>query len=376
MSSGKFAKMKYIGETVSIDKVNMLDTTQKIDKDLMEIGVDLRMDTLTVKVLHNPGIRVGQTLYLIEKNPDHISFKDGNIVGQIKVASIFETSFFGKQIRGEGYLRLIENKIMAVAMPIESESLDEALVLKKQGDYFITKGDTASAISYYKKSIQKDSQYPESHYALAKLHSNSGEGYLSAGFEYKIAWQNRNKFQDQEDKFQLHIDYMKFLIRKYEIESFKNNHPIQDLKTCISIGSEALKLSNKTMEIYYSLSYANFLLLVKTSGLTIGTNEIDAKQILENRKDKENFLSESEKNLEKAISITPQNYKVQMLAVLVYFEILKDLSNRNSKSKVSLSKELKSKIENHGRLYKTYKPKNKKFDKRISDILDVAKIFE
>ena len=98
--SGNYSKMVVIGETVSIDKASMIDE-KKIDKDLMEIGVDLRPDMLTVKVLHNPGIRVGQTLYLIEKNPDHISYKDGNIVGQIKVISIFTTSFFGQQLRGD-----------------------------------------------------------------------------------------------------------------------------------------------------------------------------------------------------------------------------------------------------------------------------------
>ena len=88
--TGNYSKMIVIGETVSIDKASMIDDNTKIDKDLMQIGVDLRPDMLTVKVLHNPGIRVGQTLYLIEKNPDHISYKDGNVVGQIKVVSIFK----------------------------------------------------------------------------------------------------------------------------------------------------------------------------------------------------------------------------------------------------------------------------------------------
>jgi len=83
--SGNYSKMVIIGETVSIDKASMMDGNNKIDRDLMQIGVDLRPDTLTVKVLYNPGIRVGQTLYLIEKNPDHISYKDGNIVGQVKL---------------------------------------------------------------------------------------------------------------------------------------------------------------------------------------------------------------------------------------------------------------------------------------------------
>lgn len=70
--TGNYSKMVVIGETVSIDKASMIDDNTKIDKDLMQIGVDLRPDMLTVKVLHNPGIRVGQTLYLIEKSRSYI----------------------------------------------------------------------------------------------------------------------------------------------------------------------------------------------------------------------------------------------------------------------------------------------------------------
>jgi tetratricopeptide (TPR) repeat protein len=373
--SGRYTKMVYIGETVSSDKASILDSNQKIDKDLLQIGLDLRTDTVTVKVINNPGIRVGQTVYLIEKNPDHVSYKEGNVVGQIKVVSIYNTSFFGLQLRGEGYLRLVENKTLTVAMPVETEKPEEALVLKKQGDYYAHKSDVASAISYYKKSIKKDPLYPEAHYALAKIHSASGEGYISAGYEYKLTWQNKNRFQDNEEFFQFHVDYMKHLLNRYEIESYKGKNSQQSLETCLEVGKEALKLSNTNAEVYYSIAYANFLTYLKSNDSVIGSTEEEIKQKIELRKQKENFIISSIENLEKAVKLSPQDYKIHMLAILVYFEKLKDLPVSSSNSQITEGKELKSKIERHGSLYKTYKPKNKKYDKRIKDIIDVVKSF-
>jgi tetratricopeptide (TPR) repeat protein len=373
--TGNYSKMVIIGETVSIDKASMIDDNTKIDKDLMQIGVDLRPDMLTVKVLHNPGIRVGQTLYLIEKNPDHISYKDGNVVGQIKVVSIFNTSFFGQQLRGEGYLRLIDNKVMTVAMPLESESLEDAIVLKKQGDYFVAKGDIANAISYYKKSIKMDKNYPESHYALGKVHTTSGEGYVSAGYEYKIAWNSRDKFLDLHEKHQFYLDYMKYLLNRFETEAYKNTNVATDLDASLEVSKEALKMSPSNFDAHYSISYAYFLYFLKMRDTQpkIDTDEKMAEEKAMLRKKTEEYLVKSQESLEKALKIRHQDYKIQTLALLLYFEKLRDLPNRESLSQVTERNELKSKIEFHGKQYLIYKPKSKKMDKRIRDILEVSK---
>jgi len=371
--TGNYSKMVVIGETVSIDKASMIDDNTKIDKDLMQIGVDLRPDMLTVKVLHNPGIRVGQTLYLIEKNPDHISYKDGNVVGQIKVVSIFNTSFFGQQLRGEGYLRLIENKVMTVAMPIESESLEDAIVLKKQGDYFVAKGDVANAISFYKRSIKMDKNYPEPHYALGKIHTTSGEGYVSAGYEYKIAWNNRDKFVDQHEKHLFFQDYMKFLLNRFETEAYKNTNLTTDLDTCLEVSKEALRMSPSNYDTFYSVSYSYFLYFLKMrdSQPKIDTEEKMAIERVSLRKKQEDYLGKAQENMEKAIKIRHQDYKIQTLAISLYFEKLRDIPN--PETHLTERNDLKSKIEFHGKQYLIYKPKSKKMDKRIKDIIEVTK---
>jgi tetratricopeptide (TPR) repeat protein len=368
--------MVVIGETVSIDKASMMDD-KKIDKDLMEIGVDLRPDMLTVKVLYNPGIRVGQTLYLIEKEPDHISYKDGSVVGQIKVVSIFNTSFFGQQLRGEGYLRLIESKVMTVAMPLESESLEDAIVYKKQGDYFVVKGDIANAISYYKKSVKMDKNYPESHYALGKLHTSSGEGNVSAGYEYKIAWNNRDKFLDKYEKHQFFLDYMKYLLNRFENEVYKNTNLTTDLDTCLEVSKEAMKMTPANYEAFYLVSNTYFLYFLKMRDAQPIPNSGDemALEKVSIRNKKEEYFVKSQEYLEKALKIRRQDYKIQVLAILLYFEKLKDLQRQESKKQITETSVLKSKIEFHGKQYLIYKPKSKKIDKRIKDILDVAKGF-
>lgn len=412
-----YARMVIVGETVGIDKASILES-EKIDLDLLEIGVDLRPDTVTVKVLNNPGIRVGQTLYLIEKNPDHISYKDGNIVGQIKVVSIFHTSFFGDQLRGVGYLRRIENKPMTVAMPLESENLDKAIVLKKQGDYYIAKGDTASAIAYYKKSIKMDPLYPEAHYAMAKVNSESGEGYVSAGFEYRVTWNHRENFSDKNDKFQFHLDYMKYLLDRYSLESRNKRMKVSDLDLCLEVAQEAKLISPANYDLTYHSAeafYEYYMAVKNLPAITTETpdmndsvlkKELETSRLLVTKaisdgvhkyhhRIKSSYLYDIAKKstrgnraaileyfmlsaghyIEEAIVKRPQDYKLQKLAVLFYFEKMNEteVSEGNKTTQLLVEKRtMKKKIEKHGEMYFLYKPKTKKIDKRVKDILDVV----
>lgn len=105
----------------------------------------------------------------------------------------------------------------------------------------------------------------------------------------------------------------------------------------------------------------------------IDTDEKMAEEKAMLRKKTEEYLVKSQESLEKALKIRHQDYKIQTLALLLYFEKLRDLPNRESLSQVTERNELKSKIEFHGKQYLIYKPKSKKMDKRIRDILEVSK---
>lgn len=91
-------RMIVVGEVVGIEKASYYE----VDTLSQELEVDTRPDTVTIKVADPKGIRVGQTLYLLEKNQDHKTFRDGNIVGMITVKSVYQTTFLDGKFAGKG----------------------------------------------------------------------------------------------------------------------------------------------------------------------------------------------------------------------------------------------------------------------------------
>lgn len=359
----RFVKMIVIGETVSIEKASTVELDIKDDKSLLDF--DTRPDIVIVKVLNNPGIRAGQTLYLLEKHPDHDFYKDGNIVGQIKVISVFNTSFFGQQLRGEGHLRMIEDNVMTVAMPLTNEGLKEARIFKKQADYFVHKGDGASAIHYYKKSIQLDLNSPEPHFGLAKLHESKSEDYISSGYEYSQTYKRREKFLLEQEKYEFLVRYGKFLINKHKIEYSKNTGKKLDLDLALDVAKEAYKMEENHFENLYNLTEICFLNYVFYRS---------SENNLENRKKVEDFDLKTQKFLQQALEKKIQDYRIQSMAVFYYYEKLKDIPLKNlTSSQAQDAKNYVDNIENHSKLYMLYKPKGKKVDPAVLQASDYAK---
>jgi tetratricopeptide (TPR) repeat protein len=359
----RFIKMIVIGETVSIEKASTVELDMKDDKSLLDF--DTRPDIVIVKVLNNPGIREGQTLYLLEKHPDHDFYKDGNIVGQIKVISVFNTSFFGQQLRGEGHLRMIEDNVMTVAMPLTTEGLKEAKIFKKQADYFVQKGDGASAIQYYKKSIQLDANSPEPHFGLAKYHESKADDYISAGYEYSQTYKKREKFFLDQEKFDFLVRYSRFLINKHKVEYSKNIGKKIDLDLGFEVAKEAYKMAENHFENLYNLTEISFLNYVYYRS---------AESNLDNRKKVEDFDSKTFKYLNQALEKKIQDSRIQSMAVYYYYEKLKDIPLKNlTPSQVQEAKSYVESIENHSKMYMLYKSKGKKVDPAILQALEYTK---
>lgn len=354
-------KMAIIGETISIEKASVFATKPEYNM----MNLDIRPDMVTIKVLYNPGIRVGQTLYLLEKNHNHDAYKDGNIVGQIKVVSVFKTSFFGERLRGEGYLRLIENKPMTAAMELHSEKLHDAIIVKKQGDYFVKKGDIGNAILSYKKSIQLDNNFPDAHYALAKLHnSKSGEGYVSASFEYSQAWKHRSKFREINDKFAFFVDYIRFANHRYKLESSNSlSLGIKSLQKAIHIYEEGKRIHANDFSLTAAIAETYFL-LYEYSHRSEGS--------IANRQKNSDYETMAKKFIEKALKIKKEDYQLQRLATLYYYERYSYLSigKQPSESQRRQLSYLKNQILNHSQMYYTYIPHTHRVDTEIKRIRD------
>ncbi|ASP42673.1 hypothetical protein AMR47_17550 [Leptospira interrogans] len=65
-------KMILVGETVLYDKVKPIE--EKGKNKHLDIGDDTTADLVTIKINFDPGLTVGQTLYLIVKDIDHKNY--------------------------------------------------------------------------------------------------------------------------------------------------------------------------------------------------------------------------------------------------------------------------------------------------------------
>lgn len=361
----RYIKMIVVGETSTVEKASTVELNMKDDKSLLDF--DTRPDTVIVKVHNNPGIRPGQTLYLLEKHPDHDFYKDGNIVGQIKVISVFNTSFFGQQLRGEGHLRMIEENTMTVAMPLTNEGLREARIIKKQADYYVNKGDISSAIQYYKKSIQIDGNSPESHFGLAKIHDLKSEDYISAAYEYSQTYKRRDKFVEEQEKYDFMVKYARFLINKHKMEFSNSMLKKTDLELAGLVAKENYRVEPSHFENLLNLSEINFLnyILYRSK-----------ENNLENRKKVEEYDNLTSGYINLTLEKKIQDSRIQSLATFYYFEKLKDIPAKNlTTSQANEAKDLIEKIENHAKYYMIYRSKGKKPEVAVLQALEYTKSF-
>jgi tetratricopeptide (TPR) repeat protein len=327
------SRMIVVGEVIGVEKASDFELNQ-VDA---ELEIDTRPDAVTIKVLNPKGIRPGQVLYLLEKNLDHKTYRDGNIVGLITVKSVFQTTFFGWQVRGEGFLRLIEDRPMTVALPIDTTKYDEAVLAKKEGDYFVAKGKLDEAIRLYKKSISLDPKFPDTHFALGKVHWRDGEGYVSAGFEFSQAWKNRERFSNQQEKLLFFLEYMRFLIYQYKTEGKGFEKSIALLP---QVAKEARAINPKNFEVWlYSFETA-YMKYISTNSLATAGSDV--------RKQRDEWSEEAENYLEKALKIRKSDFYLQRLACEFYNSKWKEMRDTPREN------EYRDKLISHGKALKLY----------------------
>lgn len=244
-NSQEAERMIVVGEVVSIEKAELLESKPSPD-----LNLDTRPDNVVVKVLNPKGIRVGQTLYLVEKDPNHQKYRNGNIVGQIKVRSIFDTTFFGKQLRGEGFTRLIEDRPVTVVRKLESADTKKALNFKKKGDSYLYRGDLGRAMKEYRRSIGLDAKLPDSHYALGSVYrKDNSMGLVSVLAEYSLAWKYRDNFSGRRIKFQFYRDYLEILKESIPVSQKTNQQKVKDLERMEDIIFETRREFSHRFEI-------------------------------------------------------------------------------------------------------------------------------
>ncbi|EPG67973.1 tetratricopeptide repeat protein [Leptospira wolffii] len=369
-------KMVLIGETMLFDKVKPIEHDGKYKN--LELGYDTRPDIVTVKVHYDPGIRPGQILYLIEKDFDHETFKDGSIVGQIEVKSVFQTAFIGKQLRGVGYLSIAKDKVLAVAFPVSSELTGPALVERKKGDYHFTRNEIPEAIQAYRKAIRMDPLSPMPHFRLGLLYLNeagveskepscSGILPMSAGAEFSSAWKKRARFEVNQDVLQFSRDYVSFLNCKSEqAPSFAKGSRIPEelerAQEVARLGFQILKtdyeLLIRSAETYYKL-YNSYSPSQKPKG---SSPEEDSKS--RNRQEKSWEIAQ--RLLKEASLDNLTDYRIHRLTALLYGKRYLELSNGSKSSTLSDEANfLRNKALESVQAYKLHRPKTVPGDKDL-----------
>ncbi|WP_061231486.1 tetratricopeptide repeat protein [Leptospira interrogans] len=338
-------KMILVGETVLYDKVKPIE--EKGKNKHLDIGVDTRADLVTIKINFDPGLRVGQTLYLIEKDFDHKNYKNGNIVAQIEIKSIFQTSFIGKRARGIGNLSLVKNKNLMVAAPLASEKAEPAIVERKMGDYHLSRNEIAEAIRSYKHTISLDPSSPMGHFRLGLLYKKTGEAYISAGSEFSMAWNNRKRFENSQEELEFYTEYIDYLNHKYDTEGFKNQ---SILSKSMEVIQEAFKLTRSDSELLTHSALTYYYLYKEKS--KSGPSSMD-------RKKSDSYFEISEKLIKNATQLNPLDYRNYLLASKLYIDKISELTSDTGQSGLGESEEigiLKNKFADSLEKYKVFKP--------------------
>ncbi|PJZ25312.1 hypothetical protein CH352_15410 [Leptospira hartskeerlii] len=370
-------KMVLVGETIMFDKVKPIEYEGKYKS--FELGYDTRPDIVTVKVHYDPGIRPGQILYLIEKDFDHETFKDGSIVGQIEVKSIFQTAFAGKQLRGVGYLGMAKEKVLTVAYPVSSELSGPALVERKTGDYHFTRDEIPEAIQSYRKAIRLDPMSPVPHYRLGMLYLNeagvdskepvcSGILPMSAGAEFSSAWKKRSRFDSDQDLIRFSREYVSFLNCKADqAPSFpKNSFVPEELERAQEVAREGFRLSKTDYELLIRSAETYYKLYVSYSSGKRPKGSISPEEEPKLRNRQEKSWEISQKLLKEAGLDNITDYRLHRLTSLLYGKRYMELSG-GAKS-TTLSEEanfLRMKAVESIQAYKLHRPKNVPGDKDL-----------
>ena len=232
------------------------------------LGYDTRLDQVTVKVANRKGLKVGQKLYVIDKNPYHKKFRNGLIIGEITARAIFYHPFFGWVLTGTGILLRVREG-MFIARTLDTENLERAFEQKKKGDFYFNRGNMERAISNYSAALEADRNLPEAHaalglvyYQMAKRRRN--ELPIRALSEYKMAWQSRENFRYRYDKFQFYLNYIRTLNYTYNIRRFSaSRKELLDnyLKQTIKIGKAALRMKGDSKDALLYICRAQYYLM-------------------------------------------------------------------------------------------------------------------
>ncbi|MDH5717302.1 MAG: hypothetical protein OEZ22_06655 [Spirochaetia bacterium] len=204
--------MEIIGQ-VTYKSHRMSESRQRL------LDYDTREMILTARLYESESLRLGDTVYIIKKEPDHRKYKNGYIMGEAQIYSIFKTEFQGWMMKASGNLSMVKNGYF-IARKSLGNIRNEAWVLYKEGETLEALNDEAGAFVKYRESLNKDPERPETYIRLAIL-GEKQERVIQAKEYIQKAWNLLSKFKDANDVLRLPGLYLKWNENEESVKSDK-----------------------------------------------------------------------------------------------------------------------------------------------------------
>lgn len=247
-------KMNLIGQVTSSSKL-MDNTRQRL------LNYDTRTMIITARLYDAEAVRLGDTVYLIDKAPDHRKYKNGYIIGQGEIVSIFQTEFQGWMLKAKGNFSMIQKgHFIAIEMPVGARH--EAELAFRQAERDLEFSDVPSAIHNLKISLEKDPKRPETSYQLARLLKKQGRSTEAREYLLK-SWSNLNRFKEVNDVLELPGTYL-----SWEMEYIANTVSTEQmkLKKYLHLLDES-RLFLKRLRWFKSQLPSSILSMIETKGM-------------------------------------------------------------------------------------------------------------
>ncbi|MCS7205585.1 MAG: tetratricopeptide repeat protein [Leptospiraceae bacterium] len=381
-------KMILVGEIKS--KVKSTKTELK-DEPIKEY--DVRKDVVLVKLYNKKGIRVGQKLYIVYKDL-HQKYRNALLVGEIIVNAILYHPLYGLALLGEGNLLRVREGYFVVR-DLESENLEKAHLIKRKGDSEYYRGNTEKAIEEYTRALQQDNTLVDAHFALGRVYYSE---YLkkpqdvmlrNALKEFEIAWDLRNQFHTNKDKYEYYKLYYSSLLemflsfdfqeaqkeKKAILDSFIRMKEIAEECQIISDDLECKKA--KAIPLYYEYRFYSDE-ATKEQRQKFDQLRGELGQLLKSIEDEENqrqylkvqeYLAGEVKYIEPFIDLPQYEY----VFIHFYFELYKELDSfKQWKEKQKLKEILRTHIQR----YFLFTKDNPKYHQQNQKILFIKNALE
>lgn len=242
------------------------------------LDYDNRVSVVSGRLFDPSALRIGDTLYIIEKDPNHKYYKNGYIVGTGTVVSIFETEFMGWMFKAKGNFSMIHEGHF-IAVPKRLGNRVEALALFHKGNRERDVGNLQQAFSFYKTSLQNDPEHAETYLEISLI-AQKLRLQTEADMYLQEAWQRVGRFSDSEQVLRLPALYLQMKLRKLaqEKDNASRLQYLLSLKQELNsyyqqvqwYANETFKdnlKKNELLHYYTGLLYENIYFILNTNSL-------------------------------------------------------------------------------------------------------------